>query len=85
MFRRHLLPSNMAADMSLPAKKAFPNVAATPSEAYCGRIAAYLVQKVSEGRIFSRQGWKEKSLPPYAVQIELAATIFCTTFQTSKR
>jgi hypothetical protein len=34
MFRRHFLPSKMAADVSLPAKKAFPNVALALTDAW---------------------------------------------------
>jgi hypothetical protein len=44
-----------------------------------------IVQEVGKKRIFPGYGCEENLVPPYAAQNELAATISCITFQTSKR
>ncbi len=54
-------------------------------EALIGRSEAYLVQEVEEKRLFPGQKREENSLPSYAAQIELAATISCALSQASKR
>ena len=47
-------------------------------EPLIGRSEAYPVQEVGEKRLFPGQKREENSLPPYASQVELAATIYCT-------
>jgi hypothetical protein len=54
-------------------------------EPFIGRFAAYLAQEVGKNCILLSQEREENSLPPYAAQIELAATISCMGSQASKR